>query len=374
MAGLTFAVKDVFDIAGQRTGGGNPDWLESHPPAAATASAVRKLLDAGATLIGRTVTDELTFSLNGENQHYGTPVNPRAPGRIPGGSSSGSAAAVAGGLVDIALGTDTGGSVRLPASNCGIFGFRPSHGRVPNDHVLPLAPSFDTVGWFSREADRLQRVGAILLNPPESSHRLERLLVATDAFALVDEPLRPGASAALRSIDDAIGPARPVTLYPDDPDAWLWSFRTLQGIEAWRAHGAWIRQHRPRFGPDIEERFEWAASLSEGDLPEAERIRSEAARRLGSLLGTDGMLCIPTAPSIALRTGTSGPELERFRTRALTLLCVAGLAGLPQVSLPLAEYDGCPLGISLVGPKGSDEALLAQVSEIDLKLSSRTDV
>src|SRR6056300_1661103 len=180
LAGLTFAAKDVFDIAGFRTGAGNPDWLRTHPPATITASAVQRLLDAGATLVGKTHTDELTYSLNGENFHYGTPVNPNAPGRIPGGSSSGSAAATAGGLVDFALGTDTGGSVRLPASNCGIFGFRPSHGLIDNDGVVPLSPAFDTVGWFARDGGLLQRVGNILLEKGERG--CSKILLASDAM------------------------------------------------------------------------------------------------------------------------------------------------------------------------------------------------
>jgi amidase len=146
LTGLTFAAKDVFDIAGHRTGNGNPVWLETHPPAERTASAVQRLLDAGARMVGKTHTDDMAYSLNGENVHYGTPVNPVAPGRIPGGSSSGSAAAVAGGLVDFALGTDCGGSVRLLASYCGLYGLRPTHGLAPADGVVPLASSFDAVG------------------------------------------------------------------------------------------------------------------------------------------------------------------------------------------------------------------------------------
>jgi amidase len=166
-----------------------------------------------------------------------------------------------------------------------------------------------------------------------------------------------------------MGCADRVTLYPGDADPWLWSFRTLQGIEAWQAHGAWIRQQRPRFGRDIGERFEWAAGLSAEDLPEARRIRAEVAQRLDSLLGTETVLCLPTAPSIALRAGTSGPELEQFRRRALTLLCVAGLGGLPQVSLPFADYEDCPMGVSLIGPAGSDEALLDVATELDARPS-----
>jgi amidase len=358
LAGLTFAAKDVFDITGHRTGAGNPDWLRTHQPATVTASAVQRLLDAGATLVGKAHTDELTFSLNGENHHYGTPVNPRAPGRIPGGSSSGSAVATAAGLVDFALGTDTGGSVRLPAGNCGIYGFRPSHGLVPNDHVVPLAPGFDTVGWFARDADLLERVGRELL-PGEALDRSPvRLLLATDAFGLVSGLARPALDPAIEQITGALGPAQDVLLYPGDTREWMMAFRILQGAEVWQCHGEWIRQVRPEFGPDIHARFEWAASIDPGELPHAREVRAEVTRHLAGLLGQDRILCIPTSPSIALPLNSGGDELEQFRSKALALLCVAGLAGLPQVSMPLASNDGCPLGISLLGPRFSDARLL----------------
>ncbi len=364
LSGLVFAAKDVFDIAGFRTGAGNPDWLHSHPPAQATASAVQHLLDAGATLLGKTVTDELTYSLNGENVHFGTPENPNAPGRVSGGSSSGSASAVAGGLVDFALGTDTGGSVRLPASNCGIYGFRPSHGRIASDGVVPLAPSFDTVGWFARNAGLLSLVGKALLgNISESSGR-PRLLLAADAFELVDKTCRPALDAAAGCISRAFGPAVDIELFSGRPEAWMDAFRLLQGAEAWACHGGWIRDHQPRFAPDVRGRFEWAATIIPEDLSQPRRIRSEIMAYLDELLACDGVLCIPSSPSIALPVDTAGPALEDFRYRALSLFCVAGLAGLPQISLPLASFDSCPIGISLIGPRDSDLQLLSLAVEI----------
>jgi amidase len=183
LAGLSFGVKDIYHIAGHRTGFGNPTWLETHPPAEETACAVQKLLDAGAEMVGKTLTDEMAYSLTGENAHYGTPVNPAAPDRVPGGSSNGSASAVAGGLVDFALGTDCGGSVRLPASYCGIMGIRPSLGRIPMDGVVPFSASFDVIGWFARDADLLERVGQVLLADDGAATEPGRLIIADDAFA-----------------------------------------------------------------------------------------------------------------------------------------------------------------------------------------------
>ena len=142
LAGSTFAVKDAFHIEGARTGFGQPDWLRSHPPARVTATAVKQVLAAGADMVGKTHCDELCYSLTGENVHFGTPVNVNAPGRVPGGSSNGSAAAVAGGLVDFALGTDCGGSIRIPASYCGIIGLRPTHATSLHRRRCAIRPEF----------------------------------------------------------------------------------------------------------------------------------------------------------------------------------------------------------------------------------------
>src|SRR5881396_4366182 len=163
LTGPTFAAKDLFDVAGHPTGGGNPDWARQNPVPTRHAWAVQRLLDAGATLIGKTITDEVSLGILGENPFEGTALNPKAPDRVPGGSSAGSASAVAQGLCDTALGTDTGGSVRVPASFCGLYGIRPTHGRLPLDGVIGQAPSFDTIGWFARAPDLLARIASVLL-------------------------------------------------------------------------------------------------------------------------------------------------------------------------------------------------------------------
>ena len=215
LAGLTMAVKDVYDIAGYRTGNGNPVWLETHEAADRTASSVQRLLDAGARMVGKTHTDELAYSLNGENIHYGTPTNPKAPGRIPGGSSSGSAAAVSGGLVDFALGTDCGGSVRLPASYGGIFGIRTSQGLIPADGIVPLAASFDAVGWFARAAEMMRRVGDVLL-PPSAPWAPKTLLIAADAFASVDPAIVRALQQGIDKTKAVFKNVRDVKVYSGD--------------------------------------------------------------------------------------------------------------------------------------------------------------
>lgn len=362
LRGLTMAVKDVFDIAGHRTGNGNPVWLESHTPAARTASAVQRLLAAGASMVGKTHTDEMAYSLNGENVHYGTPTNPNAPGRIPGGSSSGSAVAVAGGLVDFALGTDCGGSVRLPASYCGIYGIRTTHGLIPADGVVDLAASFDTVGWFARDPVTMSRVGDVLL-PGGPGFAPKRLLIAEDAFAFAGEEITAAMAAAVERLKAAFADHRQVRVYTGDPAAWSGIFRILQGDEIRRRHGAWIDAHNPSFGPGIAERFRWTRTIDPAEVERMRPQREAVARHLDSLLGDDALLCLPTAPGIAPKLATPAAELEVFRARAFALLSIAGLARLPQISLPLATMAGCPLGLSLVAPRGRDRGLLDWVAD-----------
>ncbi|HCP01139.1 MAG TPA: amidase, partial [Rhodospirillaceae bacterium] len=209
LKGFNFAVKDIINVEGVVTGAGNPDWYASHDPASRHATAVQRLLDAGANLAGKTITEEFAYGLIGENFHYGTPVNPRVDGGIPGGSSSGSASVVASKQTDFALGTDTGGSVRVPASFCGLYGIRPSHGRVSLDGVLPLAPSLDTCGWFAREASLFRRIAPVLLDwrdsPPPA-----RVLIAEDAFELVSEEVRNALAPVISRLEALYGTAKPI--------------------------------------------------------------------------------------------------------------------------------------------------------------------
>ena len=359
LTGLTFAVKDLFDVAGHRTGGGNPAWLAGAAPAVATATAVQRVLDAGATLVGKTHTDELAYSIAGTNVHYGTPVNVNAPGRIPGGSSSGSAAAVAAGIVDVALGTDTGGSIRVPSSYCGIFGLRPTWGRVPVDGLLPLARTYDTAGPLARDPYQLAAaVRALFGADIRLARRVAGLVLADDAWALAD----PEAAAALRVAVERSGlPTTHVDLAGGSGGlpTWLRAFRAIQGSEAWAFHGGWISSSAPTLGPGVAERFEAGSRVTPAEVEAAYAVRRAVTDRLAAVLdGGRLVLAIPSTcgPAPAPRQAVDGRA--DLRERTLRMTCIAGHAGAPVVSVPLGQVDGLPVGLSLVGAVGHDEQVL----------------
>jgi len=510
LEGLAFAVKDVFAIEGHTCSAGNPDWLRTHRPSKQHATVIELLLASGARLRGTTITDELMFSINGENVHYGTPVNPAAPDRIPGGSSSGSAVAVAAGLADFAIGTDTGGSVRVPSSYCGVYGIRPTHGAVSVEGLIPLAPGFDTVGWMARDANILLNVGQVVLghwtstptveppvsnpqykftarpgqepstsstaasnytapgggtrfpahktstssqeapdntlpnnatmylgntlpasdidpskltssdditNQPEqeasnpstvrssntagdsatasanvnnlhtneapnlqnlnkstlssgSSHGFTRLLIAEDMWALADEPTKAALAQCLPALSELVLHGESVTVANTEGglNRWKDAFRIIQGYEIWREHGEWITQSNPAFGSDIAARFQWASTLRITDLTPALAIQQKAMTRMASLLDNQTVLVAPTVPSIApLKNGT-GEEIELRRQQTFQLCCVAGLSGLPQVTMPIAGENGLPVGLSFLAARGQDLNLLRWLVAVSERL------
>lgn len=358
LSGLTFVAKDLFDISGHVTGAGSPDWLASHQEAKVTASSVTKLLMAGAKMVAKAQTDEMAFSITGQNAHYGTPINVNAPGRIPGGSSSGSAAAVAGKLVDFALGSDTGGSVRVPAGFCGIFGIRTTQNRVPVDGIHPLAPCFDTVGWFSRNGELLKVIGQVLLPDVGLAPELGRLLIAKDCFACLMDRDREVLLSVVDKILKYFPGQKEINISDDGPDKWMPYFRTLQMADVWNTHGDWIARFKPNFGPGVAERFAMSATIVSEDVKASRLKQEEIHHHMFSLLKTGDILCLPTTPGVAPLLQTPEPTLDHFRSRAMALTCVAGLSGCPQINLPFAYVDNCPLGLSLMAAPGHDEALL----------------
>lgn len=359
LAGLKLAVKDVFDIAGLRCGAGSPAWRDAQPPAARHALAVQRLLDAGAACVGRTVTDELTYSLAGINAHYGSPGNPAAPERLAGGSSSGSAVAVAAGDADIALGTDCGGSVRLPASYCGIWGMRPTHGRIATNGCFTLAHSFDTVGWFARTGELLaatfaQLAGSAPATGLEAQLQGLQLLHSREVTALLDEGIRVQWQALLPALQARL--AGDTLQLP----AWAEALRTLQAAEIWQQHGRWFAQHGHTLGADVRERFERAARIVPEAVARAQQRRVQATATMARILDVPGrLLVLPAVPTVAPARSDNAARVDDVRQRSQQLLCIAGLAGLPQVTLPWTRVDGAPIGLSVIGARGDDERVLA---------------
>lgn len=358
LSGLTFAVKDLFDVAGVPTGGGNHDWAKANPVPERHAWAVQTLLDAGADLVGKTTTDEVSLGILGENPFDGTPLNSAAPDRVPGGSSSGSAAAVAAGLCDTALGTDTGGSVRVPSSFCGLYGIRPTHGRLDVSGMMPQAPSSDTTGWFARDAGTFARVSTVMLG--EAPGPLPtKLLVAVDAFGFADPAVAEALEPMVARLANLVGDRREEIMAPQGLSVWARAQRSLQPVEAWQTFKPWIERCNPRMA------FSVVAGLVAGSqVPASERnwaalMREEARARLRHLLPPGTILCLPTTPFPAPLRGLSLPELQPLRDRITCLCAQGGLAGFPQVSLPGALVDGAPVGLSIIGARGTDASLIA---------------
>jgi amidase len=378
--GLCFAVKDTIDIAGFKTGCGNPTWRDSHPPAVVHAVCVEQLLLAGARCVGKTICDELAFSLLGENHFYGTPLNALAPDRVPGGSSSGSASAVACGLVDFALGTDTGGSTRVPASNCGIWGYRSSHDFVSVAGVNPLAPSFDSVGIFAQSADVLAKIGLVLLaDAPISANKPTTIHLIREAFALADADVQKALSGPLQRLreifGDAVRESSLQELVGDDAGhafaTWAETFCVIQWAEIESCLGAWIANSKPEFGPEIAASFQLMKELDRRRVAEAMQRREQYFRSLNQFLGPQDMLCIPTTPALAPHKGDPPRRSSSgsgYYPRTLSLTSVAGMGRMPQVSLPIAGADGVPVGLSLLARHGQDSFLLQVAKNVDREI------
>ena len=359
LAGRTFAAKDIFDVAGHTCCAGSPDWLATHAPASATASAVGKLLDAGATLVGMTRTTELTYSGTGRNELFGTPVNPAAPGRLPGGSSSGSVVAVAAELVDFALGSDTGGSIRVPAALCGVYGLRPTHGAIANDGVVALAPSLDTLGAFARDLETLRAVYSVLLDHAPAPVSWTRVVCPDDAWSIAD----PRVAATLAPTAARLADLLPVERMDlaDDPGglpAWVDDTRVCQAFEAWQTHGEWASAAPRTHGVLVGRRLESARTTTVEQARRANASRQVASRRMHDIVGTDTVVSLPACPTVAPPVETTDDDLLDWWARVSCVTVPGHLAGLPQLTVPAGSVDGAPVALSLLGPPRSELALI----------------
>ena len=361
LLGMRVAVKDLFAIKGYRIGAGNPTWLRDARPERQHAAVVLDLLRGGASVRGLARTDELAYSIAGANAHYGTPVNGAVPGALPGGSSSGPATAVATGQADVGLASDTGGSIRVPASYQGLWGLRTTHGLVPRQGMLALAPSFDTVGWLTRDGATLEAV---------ASWCLESAVGEAASAAEHDEPALPDLLRVPREALDACEPAtraafeawcdrRTTELVDVGPlDEWSEAFRVVQAAEAWRTHGQWFTEHPGATGPDIGRRLEIASTVTEEQEATA-RDRLAVLAGLVRALVADAVLVLPTTPGPA---PARHAPLDDVRAATLRMTALAGVGGLPALSVPALRVDGplgpAPVGVCLVGPRGSDLSLV----------------
>ena len=370
LSDLKYAAKDIFDVAGFVTGGGNPDWKATHPPADQHAWIVETLLNAGATMVGKTHTDELTRGILGENAHYGTPINSRALGRVPGGSSSGSAAAVAGGLVDFALGSDTGGSVRIPASFCGLWGLRPTHDRIPLEGILKQASSYDTIGWFTRDAATYAQVAQVVFQTSIPDTSPTRIIIAQDLFDEADENVSAALLPIAKKIAAMVGSSTTVKLAPNGLAEWSAQQNVLQSKEAWDTVKDWVDQVNPRFSFWVSERYQFAINLTDAQIDEAAAVRDSLRIRMDEVFADGGFLCLPTAVVPAPLRGLPASAKKDVQSRLSRLTCIAGTTGRPQLSMPLGEVNGMPVGISIMGDRGSDEQLINFACRVEAEFGS----
>ena len=370
LSDLKYAAKDIFDVAGFVTGGGNPDWKATHPPADQHAWIVETLLNAGATMVGKTHTDELTRGILGENAHYGTPINSRALGRVPGGSSSGSAAAVAGGLVDFALGSDTGGSVRIPASFCGLWGLRPTHDRIPLEGILKQASSYDTIGWFTRDAATYAQVAQVVFQTSIPDTSPTRIIIAQDLFDEADENVSAALLPIAEKIAAMVGSSTTVKLAPNGLAEWSAQQNVLQSKEAWDTVKDWVDQVNPRFSFWVSERYQFAINLTDAQIDEAAAVRDSLRIRMDEVFADGGFLCLPTAVVPAPLRGLPASAKKDVQSRLSRLTCIAGTTGRPQLSMPLGEVNGMPVGISIMGDRGSDEQLINFACRVEAEFGS----
>jgi len=370
LSDLKYAAKDIFDVAGFVTGGGNPDWKATHPPADQHAWIVETLLNAGATMVGKTHTDELTRGILGENAHYGTPINSRALGRVPGGSSSGSAAAVAGGLVDFALGSDTGGSVRIPASFCGLWGLRPTHDRIPLEGILKQASSYDTIGWFTRDAATYAQVAQVVFQTSIPDTSPTRIIIAQDLFDEADENVSAALLPIAEKIAAMVGSSATVKLAPNGLAEWSAQQNVLQSKEAWDTVKDWVDQVNPRFSFWVSERYQFAINLTDAQIDEAAAVRDSLRMRMDEVFADGGFLCLPTAVVPAPLRGLPASAKKDVQSRLSRLTCIAGTTGRPQLSMPLGEVNGMPVGISIMGDRGSDEQLINFACRVEAEFGS----
>lgn len=374
LKGLSFAVKDNIDIAGYKTSYGSKAWEKAHKAAAYNALCIEQLLGAGAICLGKSVSDEFTYSLDGENYFFGTPINPKAPERVPGGSSSGSASAVACGLVDFSIGTDNAGSIRVPASLCGVWGMRPTIHRISEAGVLPFVPSSSTVGVFANNINVLEAVMRTLLRSESvESFPISNIYLLEDAFAIAD----PGVSECLRQhisqlpkIDGVtIKSIRLSEMLGEDIDlntCNIKALRILQNVEFMNTVGSWIENNSPQNSPFFSMKYDYVRQLDRKGLNEALLLCEKIFNRISRFIKKGDVFMFPTTPRNAPLKGSLSEQgcAMDFYDRTMAITSFSGIGRLPEISVPVATFDGAPIGLSLAAGCYQDEFLLAAARQL----------
>lgn len=353
-----FAVKDVFKIKGSTYSNGHPKWLETHGPDEFTSSAILKTLEAGADLVGKTVCDELCYSISGENWHYGSPINPHDPNRLAGGSSGGTGVAVAGDLVEFAFGSDCLGSVRVPASYNGLLGIRPSYNRIANDGEAPYCESMDVLGYVAKDPEVFKEVSNVLLGQDKETISYSKLLIAKDCFDAVESEVKVALQPAIGFIEDKVDEVEEIEFGEETLAEWVKIFQTVQGYEVWESYGGWVRKYRPTLPPGQRERLHTASQITLEEYENALKEKEKIEQKIEEMIQPGTLLCLPTAASIAPLKRAGLEAINQHRAQSSALLCISPLSGTPQVTLPLVEMQEMPLGVSLIGAKGTDQQLV----------------
>ena len=362
LSNLNFVLKDMCDVKNLKTSCGNPDFFKKCDFANDYAPFLKDLLNEGPVLKGITVCDEFFYSLIGENGHYGTPTNLNAPSCVPGGSSSGSAAALTTDLYDFSIGSDTGGSVRIPASFCGLIGIRPTHNRINTKGVYPMAPSFDTVGWFANNPEIFQKVGNVLLNNIERSNvDFKQYVVAEDLLELCDAEVQDNFNNYINVNIPNINKTR---LSTNTKAIIADNFRILQGAEVKENIIPWIEKNKPNISPEIRSRIDMASKITDIEVNRALIFRKTLIDEIEKSLPEGTIAVFPTSPFSAPKSGQDDESLGSFRKRLMELTSIAGMTSRPQITIPRLKDKSGPVGISLLGWKYSDEILLNKLTEI----------
>ncbi|XP_027344441.1 uncharacterized protein LOC113856680 [Abrus precatorius] len=400
LTALTFALSDLFDVEGHVSTFGHPEWARTHEPASSTSPSVSALVEGGATCVGTTVIEDFAFGISGENKHYGTPTNPAVPARVPGGSSGGAAVAVAGNLVDFALGIDTIGGVRVPAGFCGILGFRPSYGAVSHMGIIPISTSLDAVGWFAKDPNILRQVGHILLQAPFVIQRSPRqIIIADDCFQHINVPLDRSSQVVIKAVEKLFGRQALKHINLEDyisskvPSLKECSgqktngelkasslkllaniMQFLQRHEFGLAHDEWMNIVKPDLHAALSTQLHGKFAASDVEIENSKSVRSEMRAAVNLLLKDEGILVIPTVADPPPKLGGKEILSDDYQNRAFSLLSIASISGCCQVSIPLGFYDKYPVSVSLIARHGGDRFLLDTLQTMYTTLQEQADI